>query len=107
MDRNLGLLELYCIPTQIKQYTIKFYWVRALLIVLVRCPVHTPVRTPTYGLPLSQSDERIRSVFQSVYNKDTNKLITINYQQFLLYSEREVLIYRSINDSVGYKMQCF
>ena len=32
-------------------------------IVLVRCPVHTPVRTPMYGLPLNQSDQRIRSVF--------------------------------------------
>ena len=40
-----------------------------LFIVLVRCPVHTPVRMPMYGLPLSQSDGRIRSVFQSVYNK--------------------------------------
>ena len=47
----------------------KFYWVRALSIVLVLCPVHTPVLTPTYGLPLNQSDQRIRSVFQSVYNK--------------------------------------
>ena len=25
----------------------------------------------------------------------TNKLITINYQQFLLYSERKVIIYRT------------
>ena len=33
-------------------------------------PVHTPVRTAMYGLPLSQSDQRIRSVFQSVYNND-------------------------------------
>ena len=47
----------------------KFYRVRALFIVLVRCPVHTPVRTPMYGLPRSQSDQIIRSVFQSVYNK--------------------------------------
>ena len=46
----------------------KCYWVRELFIVLVRCPVHTSVRTPMYGLPLSQSDQRIRSVFQSVYN---------------------------------------
>ena len=46
----------------------KFYWVRALFIVLVRYPVHTRVRTPMYGLPLSQSDQRIRAVFQSVYN---------------------------------------
>ena len=35
---------------------------------LVRCPVHAPVRTLMYGLPLSQSDQRIRSVFQSVYS---------------------------------------
>ena len=26
----------------------------------------------------------------------TNKLITINYQQFLLYSERKVVIYRKL-----------
>ena len=26
----------------------------------------------------------------------TNKLITINYQQFLLYSERKVIIYRKL-----------
>ena len=35
---------------------------------LVSCPVHTPARTPTYGLPLSQSDQRICSEFQSVYS---------------------------------------
>ena len=46
----------------------KFYIVRGLFIVLVRYPVNTPVRAPMYGLPLSQSDQRIRSVFQSVYN---------------------------------------
>ena len=46
----------------------KLYRVGALFTVLVRCPVHTPVRTPMYGLPLSQSDQRIRSVFQSVHN---------------------------------------
>ena len=46
----------------------KFDWVRTLFIVFVRCPDHTPVRTPTYGLPVSQSDQRIRSVFQSIYN---------------------------------------
>ena len=46
----------------------KFYRVRALFIVLVRCPVHTPVGTPMYGLLLSQSDQKVRSVFQSVYN---------------------------------------
>ena len=28
-----------------------------------------------YGLPLSQSDQRIRSIFQSVYNK-VNKALT-------------------------------
>ena len=31
-------------------------------------PVLTSVRTPINGLPLSQSDQRIRSVFQSVNN---------------------------------------
>ena len=36
---------------------------------LVRCLVHTPVRTPMYGLPLSQPDQRIHFVFQSVHNK--------------------------------------
>ena len=46
----------------------KFYLVGAWFIMLVRCSVHTPVPTPMYGLPLGQSDERIRSVFQSVYN---------------------------------------
>ena len=34
-------------------------------------------------------------------NIDTNKLITINYQQSSLYSERKV------DDLVGYEMQCF
>ena len=29
-------------------------------------------------------------------NTDTNKLITINYWQFLLYSERKVVIYRKL-----------
>ena len=43
----------------------KFYGVSALFIVLVRYPV----RMPMYGLPLSQSDKRIRFVFQSIYNK--------------------------------------
>ena len=47
----------------------KLYWVGALCTVLVRCPVHKRVRTPMYGLPLSQSDQRNRSVFQSVYNE--------------------------------------
>ena len=27
---------------------------------------------------------------------DTNKLLTINYQQFLLYSERKLMIYRKL-----------
>ena len=45
---------------------IKLYQAGALLTVLVRC---RPVHTPMYGLPLSESDQRIRSVFQSVYNK--------------------------------------
>ena len=47
----------------------KFDWVRELFIVLVRYPVHTLVRTPMYGLTLNQSNQRIRSIFQSVYNK--------------------------------------
>ena len=47
----------------------KLYCVGALLTVLMRCLVHTLVRTITYGLPLSQSDQRIRSVFQPEYNK--------------------------------------
>ena len=47
----------------------KLYWVRGFFIVLVRCPVHTPVSTPMYGLPLNQSDQRIRSVFWSVYSE--------------------------------------
>ena len=55
-----------------------------LFIVLVRCPVHTPVRTPMYGLPLNQSDQRIRSVFQSVYN---NVLVTICKADVLKYLE--------------------
>ena len=56
------------IRTLLYTYTMKFYSVGALFIVLVRCPVHTPVRTPMYGLPLSQSDQRIPSISQSVYN---------------------------------------
>ena len=46
-----------------------FYCVRAMFTLLERCPVHTPVCTPVYRLPLSQSDRRVRSLFQSVYNK--------------------------------------
>ena len=53
-------------PTQIKLHMMKYYCVRALFIVLVYCSVH---HRPMYGLPLSQSDQRIRSVFQPVYNK--------------------------------------
>ena len=41
----------------------------SVVIVSVRYPVYTPFRTLMYGLPLSQSDHRIRSVFLSVYNK--------------------------------------
>ena len=41
---------------------------RVLFAVLVRCPVHTPVCTPIYGLPLNQSDRRFFSVFQLVCN---------------------------------------
>ena len=47
----------------------EFYWIRVLFIVLVRYPFHMPVRTSMYRLPLHQSDEIIRFVFQSVYNK--------------------------------------
>ena len=36
---------------------------------VVYCVSALPVRAPMYGLPLSQSDQSIRSVFQSVYNK--------------------------------------
>ena len=61
----------------------KLYWVRALFTVLVRCPVHTPVRTPMYELSLSQSDQRIRCVFQSVYNKDKYQLISRLTDQLL------------------------
>ena len=38
---------------------------------------------------------------------DTNKLIFINYQQFLFYSERKVMILQKTNDLVGCEMQCF
>ena len=46
----------------------KFYWVRVLFTVLLHYPVYMPIRTPMYGLPLNQSDQRIRSLFQSVNN---------------------------------------
>ena len=59
----------------IKQYKMKLYRVGALFTVLVRCSVHTPVRTPMYGLPLSQSDQRIRSVVQSVYNNTSYNIL--------------------------------
>ena len=49
----------------------------------VRCPVHTPVRTPTYGLPLSQSDQGIRCVFQSVYNKYSYAATNISGSLFI------------------------
>ena len=57
---------------------------------LVRCPGHTPVRTPMYGLPLGQSDQRIRWVFQSVYNKETShhilaKLILVSLVKVIEY----------------------
>ena len=45
---------------------------------LVRCPVHTPVRTPMYGMPLSQSDQRIPSVFQSVYINGNYEYVNIS-----------------------------
>ena len=53
---------------------------------LVRCSVHTPVRTPMYGLPLNQSDQRIRSVFQSVYNN------TKYFSFILLYSCKQKIV---------------
>ena len=43
---------------------------RALFIVLVRFPVHTSVVTTMYELPLSQTDQRIRSVFLSISNSN-------------------------------------
>ena len=57
---------LYTYPN--KQFKMKLYCVRALFIVLVRCPVHTPFSTPMYGLHLSQSDQGIGPLFQSVYS---------------------------------------
>ena len=42
--------------------------VRALFVVSVRYPVHTLVHTPMYGLPQNQSDQRIGSICQSMYN---------------------------------------
>ena len=64
----------------------KLYQVRALFTVLVRYPVHTPFRTLMYGLPLSQSDQRIRSVFQSVYNN--KHLLTDCAVSAVKYSDR-------------------
>ena len=55
----------------------KLHWVGALFTLLVRYPVHKPVRTRMYGLPLSQSDQRIRSVFQSVYNNSKSDISLI------------------------------
>ena len=52
----------------------KLYLFGALFAVLVRCPVSTPVRTSMYGLPSSQSDHKIRSVFQSVYNNTVGRV---------------------------------
>ena len=55
----------------------KLYCDTALFAVLVRCLVHTPVCTPMYGLPLSQSDRRILSVFQSVHNEEFHRVKNI------------------------------
>ena len=45
--------------------------------------VHTPVRTPMYELSLSQSDQRIHSVFQSVYNNTTFPGVYVEIQKHL------------------------
>ena len=59
---------IYCIPTQIKEYKIKLDCVRASFTVLQSWPVHTPVCTLMYGLPLSRSDRRVLSLLQTVYD---------------------------------------
>ena len=46
----------------------KLYCVRTLFTVLVRCPLHTPVGTPMYRVPLSQIKSQNFFVFQSVYD---------------------------------------
>ena len=48
----------------------KLYSARPLFV--SACPVHTPVCTPMCGMPLSQSDRRIPSLFHSVYNNEGN-----------------------------------
>ena len=59
---------LYTYPNNINSTSRKLYWVEVLFTVLVCCRVHMLVCTPMYGLSLSQSDQRICSIFQSVYN---------------------------------------
>ena len=68
--------------------------IRVLFIVLVRYSVNTPVHAPMYGLPLSQSDQRIRSVFQLVYNSSS-------------YGPRARLLRAYFGDKVGLGMPKF
>ena len=66
-----------------------------LFIVLVRRPVHTPVRAPMYELPLSQPVQRIRSVFQSVYNNkyyEKTRFVSVAYT-ILIYGMMEISLY--------------
>ena len=37
----------------------------------------------------------------------TNELVTMNYQQFLLYSERKVTIYRKLMIQLDTRRECF
>ena len=69
----------------------KFYSVRALFIVLVRCPVHKPVLTSIYGLSLSQSDQRVLSVFQSVNNNMIYDYKEIQFLELTVYVENGFL----------------
>ena len=43
--------------------------------VLVHYSVHTPVRALMSGMPLSQSDQRTFSAFQSVYNNSHSLVV--------------------------------
>ena len=72
----------------------KLYWVGALFIVSIGCPIHTPVHKPMYGLPISQSDQRILSLFQSVYNKKSHSLGLI-YDQLVHTECREIWLFTS------------
>ena len=58
----------------------KHYRVGTLFTVLVRCPVHTPVRTPMYGLPLSQSDQTFVPYFNqyTITRRRTTKCMIRN-----------------------------